>query len=209
MFRRLMSAKGIAWFLCGVAVALVSGQAMADVTQERADVVGQGMAGPVVASNGAKLIRSDSGLTADIRIPTPQPGSYAYPTGNAFNPDAEPGHPEVYSLWVFVFNHPEDCQSLLGFPTTCDLADFQAGRGAPGAFNAGGHVVGGAPHLQLSGHVSLNSEPFAGLRLTEPRTAEVHFAIAPHGALSPEHMPSQIQTPIGSVDFWWLAFFAP
>ena len=206
MFGRLMSIKGVVW---GVAAALGAGQAPADVTQESADVIGQGLTGPVVASNGAKLTRSDSGVIASIRIPTPQSGSYAYPPGNPFNPDAVPGHPEVYSLWVFVFNHPEDCESLLGFPVACDLADFQAGRGAPGAFNAGGHVVGGAPHLQLSGHVSLNSEPFAGMRLLEPRTAEVHFAIAPHGELNPEYMPNQIQTPIGSPDFWWMAFFSP
>ena len=40
------------------------------------DVVGQGMAGPVVSMNGATLIRTKNGLTASLTMPTPAPGSY-------------------------------------------------------------------------------------------------------------------------------------
>ena len=193
MFSDLEVQQAVVRLLGVAAIVLGSAQASADVTVEKADVIGQGMAG------------SGTGLTASIRIPTPTMGSYEYPPGNAFNPDAVPGHPEVFSFWVFVFNYPEQCAT----PNACDLGDFMAGRGAPAAFNAGGHVVGYAPYLQLSGHVSFNSKPFLppGGRLIEPETAEVHLAIAPHGALVSEFMPQQIQTPIGSLDHWWMAFF--
>ncbi len=205
MFTKLSVHRSVAWLLGAITIVLASAQATADVTIQNSDVIGQGMAGPVVAPDGAKLIRSDNGLTASIRIPTPQMGGYLYPPGNAWNPDAVPGHPEVYTFWVFVFNYPEDC----AIPNSCGLSDFGAGRGAPAAFNAGGHVIGNAPFLRISGHVSLESEAFlpVGGRLIEPKTAEVHFAIAPHGALNAEFMPNQIQTPIGTVDHWWLAFF--
>jgi len=205
MSNKLKIRTGIAWLLGVAAITLGATPASADITQQSADVIGQGLLGPVVASNGAKLIRSDTGLTATIRIPRPQTGTYAYPSGNPWNPDAVPGLTEVFSFWVFVFNYPDECS----VPYECGLGDFMAGRGAPAAFNAGGHVVGDAPYLQLSGHVSLNSEPFLppGGRLIEPMTAEVHFAIAPHGALNPEYMPNQIQAPIGTIDQWWLALF--
>lgn len=185
--------------------ALAAGQVQAQVTTESQDVIGQGLAGPVVAMNGAKLSRSSTGLNVSLRMPAPEPGSYNYPPGNAFNPTAVPGPPEAFSLWLFAFNQPGDCLS-----DPCDLADFFAGRGDGGAFNAAGHIVGvGGQNLQLSGRVSLNSEPFLGSFLMEPMTAEVHLAVAPHGLVNPEFMPAQIQTPIGDPSYWWFALFLP
>lgn len=183
-------------------VGLIVGAAGAQVTKETADVVGQGPAGPIVSADGATLRRSDSGLTMSLRMPTPEPGTYAYPPANMFQPEgAFPGHPEAFSLWAFVFNFPELCTNA------CDADDLAPGAPAMGGvFNVAGHVVGG-PHLQLSGHVTLNSPPFAGSPLLEPRTAEVHLAVAPHGALQPDIMPNQLKMPIGSPPFWWLAFF--
>lgn len=185
--------------LCAALLAV--GQASAQVVTETQDVFGQGLAGPVVAVNGAKLTRYNTGLNVSLRMPAPQPDSYNYPPGNAFNPPAEPGPPEAFSLWVFAFNHPEDCLS-----DPCDLADFFAARGTGGAFNGAGHIVGGG-NLQLSGRVSLTSAPFLGSPLLEPMTAEVHLAVAPHGLVNPEFMPAQIQTPIGGPDHWWFALF--
>lgn len=205
MFRNLTFKNGIVALIWLATTALGATQVAAEVSVERADVVGQGLLGPVVAQNGAKLVRSETGLNVSIRIPRPQMGTYDYPAGNMWNPDAVPGHPEAFSFWVFVFNYPEECID------GCGLDDFGAGRGAPAAFNPGGHLVGNTPYLQLSGRVSLTSEAFlpVGGSLIEPETAEVHFAIAPHGALNPEYMPSQIKTPIGSPDQWWLAIFYP
>lgn len=196
--------------LPGLLLAILAGTAAADgILVETADVHGQGFPAPVVSPDGAQLIRSDTGITVNLRMPTPESGTYDYPPGNPFNPPAVPGHPEVFSLWAFIFNFPEDCEAPASSPTTCDLADFGAGRGAPGAFNVVGHVVSG-PTLQMSGHVSLESEQFGGVsRLLMPRSAEVHVAVAPHGMLQPGAMPNQIKTPIGSTDFWWLALFLP
>lgn len=190
--------------LAGLLLVSLAGTVSAQIVKEIEDVSGQGMGGPVVSPGGATLMRFDTGLNVGLRMPTPEPGTYSYPPGNAFNPDAEMGHPEAFSLWVFVFNNPDDCDSV-----PCTITDFAAGRGSGGAFNAGGHVVGGST-LQLSGRVSLTSEPFMGSPLLEPQTAEVHLAVAPHGAVQPEFMPNQIKTPIGNPnDHWWLAIFLP
>jgi hypothetical protein len=182
------------------------GPATADMTIEYGDVAGQGPLGPVVAYDGAKLVRADDKLIISVTIPTPEPGSYNYPGANPFNPAAIPGNPEAYSLWAFVFNYPENC----AVPHAClpsDVAGSPAAAG--GAFNAAGHLVSG-PVLQLNGSVTLNSETFGGggSPLLEPHTAEVHLAIAPHGAIQPEAMPGMIKTPIGNPGFWWLARFA-
>ncbi len=184
-----------------VAALAVAAPSSATVTTDTADVVGQGPTGPVVASDGATVQRNDSGISVKLRMPTPEPGSYAYPPGNAFQPEgAHPGHPEAFSLWVFVFNFPELCSG------PCDSDDLGNTPARGGAFNAGGHLVGGGT-LQLSGRVTTNSDPFAGSELLAPRTAEVHLAVAPHGELQPEVMPDQISKPIGSPPYWWLALF--
>lgn len=183
---------------------MATGLAAADMTVQRADVVGQGPAGPVVAVDGAKLVRSDNKLIVSVRIPTPEPGSYNYPAGNDWNLDAYPGNPEAFSLWVFVFNDPESCTG--GGPGVCTPMDARIGTPGAGAFNAAGHLVSG-PVLQLNGAVTFESEPFGGAVLTDPHEAEVHLAIAPHGALQPETLPYQITTPIGNPSYWWVSLF--
>jgi hypothetical protein len=51
--------------------------------------------------------------------------------------------------------------------------------------------------------------PLVGGMLLEPRTAEVHLAVAPHGNLDPALLPDQITKPIGNANFWWIAVFNP
>lgn len=187
-----------------IAAGLAAGPAAADMTIQYADVVGQGPAGPLLAMDGAKLVRSDNKLIISVRVPTPEPGSYNYPLGNTWNLDAYPGNPEAYSLWAFVFNDPASCVG--GGPGVCTPADARTGTPGAGAFNAAGHLVSG-PVLQLNGSVTFETAPFGGAPLTEPHLAEVHLAIAPHGALQPETLPFQIKTPIGDPSFWWLARF--
>jgi hypothetical protein len=181
-----------------------TGFVTADQTIEYADVVGQGPAGSVLAYDGAKLVRSDNKLIISVRVPTPEPGSYNYPAGNAWNNDAYPGNPEAYSLWGFVFNDPASCTG--GGAGVCTPADARNGTAGAGAFSVAGHLVAG-PTLQLNGAITFDSIPFGGAPLTDPQTAEVHVAIAPHGALQPETLPNQISTPIGDPSFWWLARF--
>lgn len=155
--------------------------AKAGVTTETAVVVGQGADGPVVAGAEATIRRTANGISASVSMPTPSPGTYAYPAA------AEAGHPEVFTLWVFIFNDPE-------------ADDWD------GAFLGAGHAVAGS-HLELSGHISRRSEPFVGDGLENPGGAKVHLAVAPHGALDPEQLPEQMQTPAGTADHWWFALF--
>jgi hypothetical protein len=190
--------------LSSVLVVLPAG---AGVSSETADVVGQGSAGPVVAADGATLQRSDTGISVKLAMPTPAPGTYLYPPANAFQPVAPfVGHPEAFSLWVFVFNYPALCSA------PCDSNDLGVDKPAMGgAFNGAGHIAGG-PHLNFSGRVSKNTAPLAGTpfvssMLLEPRTAEVHLAVAPHGGLQPHLMPDQITKPVGATMHWWLAIF--
>jgi hypothetical protein len=155
------------------------------VTSETADVFGQGPSGGVVAPDGATIRRTANGISMNLSMPAPEPGEYTYPDSGVHS---GPGHPETFSLWAFVFNDPPS-------------------KNWDGAFFVGGHVVGG-PTLNLSGRVSTNTEPFDGEKLDNPAGAEVHLAVAPHGALDAELMPEQIKTPTGpGPDIWWLALF--
>ena len=158
------------------------------VTHQTADVFGQGAEGPTVAVDGATIRRTPNGITMQLSMPTPEPGTYAYPTeGDA---RSGPGHPEAFTLWAFVFDDPED-------------------ENWTGAFFVAGHLVGG-PNLTLSGHISTRTEPFGGEPLTNPAGAEVHLAVAPHGGLDPALLPELIKTPTGpGPDIWWLALFDP
>ena len=142
----------------------------------------------VVSEEGATLRRTRNGISCQVQMPTPAPGEYIYPCPGATATD-EVGQPEAFTLWVFVFDDPDD-------------DDWT------GAFLGSGHLTGGAGTLTLSGYISTNTEPFAGEQLSNPEDARVHLAVAPHGALNPDLMPGQIQTPAGPSPYvWWIALF--
>ncbi|MFP4590334.1 MAG: hypothetical protein ACLFMX_00930 [Halobacteriales archaeon] len=157
-----------------------------------ADVFGQGPGGPVVSPDGATLRRTDNGISVNLSMPTPEPGSYQYPSapeGGAWTD--EEGPPEVFSLWCFYFP-PED---------------EEPGTDWTGVYAAGGHVVGG-PQLNLSRGLSTDTEPFLGDPLEHPRDAPVRLAVAPHGALDPEELPDAFRTPTHpGPNIWWMAEF--
>ena len=173
------------------------------VARQTVDVTGQGSMGPVVSADGATLIRTSNGVSVSFSMPTPVSGSYIYPDPNPFQSIVIPGHPEVFSGWIFIFNNPAGCSDPCNGD---DLGDTPA-RG--GAYNLAGHVVGSGSTLMLAGHVSAGSEAFAGVPLDNPAGAEVHVAAAPHGMLLPDHMPTQINYPIGTPALWWAAIFLP
>lgn len=174
---------------------------------ETADVLGQmlnpdtGEADPddgvreLYAADAASLRRTANGIQTKIKMPTPEPGTYAYPDPDAFPTVSEPGHPEGFTLWVFVFD-PDAEQAVVG------------GEEVPwtGAFLGAGHLVGGDT-LTLSGEVTTNTEPFVGNQLENPWEADVHLTVAPHGAVDSDIMPEQIQTPGGGPQHWWVALF--
>jgi len=179
---------------------------------ESANVVGQGLAGPVVAPGGASILRTPNGVAASLVMSTPEPGSYAYPTGPTGSGVA--GHPEAFSLWVFIFFNPEECASAI-----CGPGDLMNNPDViAGAYNAGGHLEGGSK-LTLQGFVNKDSFTFGGPnaeRLGQALAmgydladADIHLAVAPHGALDPALLPGSISTPVGTPAFWWLAIFPP
>jgi hypothetical protein len=180
-------------------------------TVETANVYDQAAeGGGLWAEDGATLRRTPNGIQVKIQMPTPAPDTYTYP-----EPDGEtaaaPGHPEVFTLWAFVFNHPEKC---VAGPHECGAADLgllmDEGENPSGlaVFGVAGHPVGG-PNLTLSGGISTSHDPFMPIfaPLTNPDGAEVHLAVAPHGGLDPELMPEQATTPAGTPAMWWTAVF--
>lgn len=201
--RALVTLAAVAFFLASSSVASAANP------WERADLVGQGLGGPTVATDGGAINRNSTGVTAKVSMPTPAPGSYAYPQG----PTASglPGHPEAFTLWVFIFFNPEACDGECAGPDLTGNPDVVAG-----AFNAGGHLVSG-PNLTISGKVNQQSTVFGGANaesITEALAlgytiadAEIHLAIAPHGALDPHLLPEAIRTPVGNATFWWIGLF--
>lgn len=180
------------------------------VMKATADIFGQSPAGPVVSEGGASLLRTPNGITVALTMPTPVPGSYDYPPmGSAWQPAPVPGFPEVFTGWAFVFNSPEECAS-----TPCAGPTPTSAEGRVGVYNFAGHVAGGGT-LNLVGHISIGDavfghpNPEANNPLDNPRGAEVHLAIAPHGALLPDAMPDQINTPTGNPTYWWISLFIP
>jgi len=185
-----------------VALLAISLQANAQgASKTTVDVVGQGMGGPVVSEKGATLTRARNGVTAHLTMPTPLPGGYSYPSGNAFQPTVLVGHPEVFTGWIFIFNDPAECSDGV-----CDLNDLGNTPARGGAYNFAGHPVSGST-LNLAGHISVGSTPFLGAPLDNPLGADVHLAVAPHGMVQPDLLPTQITTPIGTLNEWWLAIF--
>jgi hypothetical protein len=181
---------------------------------ETEDIFGQGMGGPTVAVNGAMINRGASGVTASVTMPTPEPGTYMYPDSVTWpTSSGVEGHPEAFSLWVFLFFNPEEC----AVPSNCGPADLINDPDVvAGAFNAGGHLAAG-PTLTISGRVTEKTPTFGGPNAEtigaalalgyDIADAEVHVAVAPHGALAPELLPEQFTTPVGNPSFWWIALY--
>jgi hypothetical protein len=181
---------------------------------ETEDLVGQGLAGPTVAVDGAMINRGANGITASVTMPTPEPGTYMYPESATWpTSSGEEGRPEAFSLWVFLFFNPEEC----AVPNSCGPADLINDPDVvAGAYNAGGHLAAG-PTLTISGRVTAKTPSFGGPNAEtisqalalgySIADAEVHIAVAPHGALAPELLPEQFKTPAGNPSFWWLAIF--
>lgn len=167
---------------------------MVDAGPEVADVLNQGGVG-VYSEAGAALVRQPNGLHASLTMPTPASGGYVYADGTVA------GHPEVFTLWAFVFNYPENCTD------PCNGDDLGTATGAVGgAYNVGG-VISGGGNLAIAGRIGVGEEPFAFAPLESPATAEVHLAVAPHGAMDPSTLPDELRTPTGSPTCacWWVA----
>ncbi len=170
--------------------------AFASHGHEYADVLNQGMAG-VYVDNGAKLVRQANGLRMSVTVPTPAPGSYTYAPGTVA------GFPEVFTLWAFIFNYPDNCTD------PCDGDDLGMATGANGGvYHVGGHIGAGAS-MTIAGRIGVGEAPRAFAPLESPGTAEIHLALAPHGAYETSDLPNEFRVPAGSpvCNCWWVAFF--
>ena len=205
----MRSARALLTAAASAALLTSSAVALAGSPWEQADIASQGPGGPVVSPGGAGIHRTANGVTAKVSMPTPEPGSYAYPQGPTASGVA--GHPEAFTLWVFIFFNPEACDGDCDGPDLTTNLDVVAG-----AFNAGGHLVGG-PNLTISGKVNQQSALFGGPNAESITAAlelgytiagaEIHLAVVPHGALDPHLLPEAIKTPVGNASFWWIALF--
>lgn len=182
---------------------LLAGSIPAGAAQpETADVLSQG-GGGVYAPDGARLLRQPNGIAVSVKMPTPESGSYLYPDGT------EPGHPEVFTLWMFVFNYPENCAT----PYECGLGDMRNPNVEFGVYNPAGHVASDGT-LTLAGRVGVGDAAQAppGVTphdLSNPAGAEVHLAVTSHGGLDPATLPNEFRIPTGSgvCGCWWIAIF--
>jgi len=121
---------------------------------ETANVVGQGLAGPVVAQGGASIQRTPNGVVANLTMPTPQPGTYSNPSGPTGSGIS--GHPEVFSLWVFIFFNPEECASAICGPG--DLMTY-AGHGADAVLVGESMATAEDPRAAVRQLVTAGSHP--------------------------------------------------
>jgi hypothetical protein len=196
--------------LIAAAILAVSATATTANSWETANVRGQGLAGPVVAVDGATILRTPQGVSARLTMATPT--GYVYPTGPTGSGVA--GHPEAFSFWVFIFFNPEACNS-----NPCGPGDLMNDPDViAGAFNAGGHIEGGR-NLTLAGSVNASRATFGGANAEtlgealamgyDLADADIHLAVAPHGALDPDLLPASIGTPVGTPAHWWIAIFPP
>lgn len=174
----------------------------------------------------ARLTRFDDRIEFELTMDVPRPNGYVYPEGV---PPERRAAPEAFTLWAFVFNHPEQCTSGQP-PLTCGGDDFsEAVKG--GVYGLAGHVPsidhsGGAfvfdrataGQMTLAGEIKVgdaqrSDQPPGEITfpLENPMGAEVHFAVAPHGQMVPETITAELYSPAGSPDCgcWWGAFFLP
>ena len=183
-----------------------------DIVTQTTDVIGQGPDGDVLSEDGATIHRTPNDILIEFSMPTPEPGAYTYPSGPPEREGEwwtdEAGDLEAFSLWAFTFDFPDDCENDCGSE---DLGEPAGG----GAYHVAGHAFSG-PDLTFNGYVSTETDLYeddgepAGVTVERPMDAEVHLAVAPHGAFDPAMMPEILETPTGpGPDVWWIALFDP
>lgn len=172
------------------------------------DIGEQGRIESAMTEGGARFQRRTDGISVEVVVATPVPGSYEYPTGDmvppgdAPHPAITPGAteaPEVFTLWLFAFNDPSQCSD-----GQCDTDDFTSGAAARGGVYQVDGRVGDGDELRLGGNIRLGQQPIDGAPLDDPERAEVHIAIAPHGRVLPgEEGWRQLNSPVGNPTLWW------
>lgn len=178
---------------------------------QTADIGSQGTDADRVSIDGATLQRARDGIRLTTQMPTPTPGTYEYPTSDMVPPGSpehpepllgSPQEPEAYTLWIFIFNHPELCTDA------CNDDDLDPNAAAKGGVYQGDGRIADQEQLVLQGGIRVGQEPARGSALENPLGAEIHIAIAPHGkALGGRELGRQLNGPIGNPTLWWGAAF--
>lgn len=209
----------------------VAADAMAEGGPEQAMVVLNTPTDPdatgveLLDAEHAVMTRLPDRIVVEVRMRTPEPGSYRYALSV---PPERWAAPEVFTGWLFVFNHPEHCVSSKE-PPRCGPRDFVK-RTRAGVYNVGAHVSSishhGGPfvldegtdgYVVISGEILVGApplrhtppDPAVRIGLEEPLTAEVHLAIVSHGQLDPATLPGELYEAEGvpTCDCWWLAMW--
>ncbi|MFV2000747.1 MAG: hypothetical protein ACC654_10335 [Acidimicrobiia bacterium] len=209
----LLAATVVAVVLIVALFAVVSGDPAPAVTVEQLALGAQGGDG-VWSNDAVTLERREDRLVVTLSAPRPDPGTYNYPppetpAGDP-TPMPGPGETEVFTLWMFLFNHPPDCKD----PNVCRMVDIlpDAETGEPpaaeGAIYQLDGIIADGDWLEMSGEITVGSPSAAGAILDDPYCAHVHIGMAPHGrALSGADLEEQLSNAIGNPDFWWAAQF--
>lgn len=141
---------------------------------------------PVEQGGTSQLVRTSSGISFNFK--TVGTGVF-------------PGY--TYTVWVVVFNEPENCTPAEG---GCSADDIFNTPGPPktDVLYGGGNVAGNGGRIHIAGHRAQgdNSKsvytdifdlgPWFGL--IDPLGAEIHLVLRSHGPKVPENMPAQIDS---------------
>ncbi len=95
---------------------------------------------------------------------------------------------QAVTLWVVVFNNPEECAT-----SPCTFADMFDEDVAADFLYGGGHVIGGSGRGNFGGRLAVGDISgsgkveigFPAYGLIDPTTAEIHFALHSHGPAVP------------------------
>lgn len=95
---------------------------------------------------------------------------------------------QVITVWVVVFNNPENCATNPCTPADVSNPDVNADF-----LYGGGHIIGGSGRGNFGGHLRVGDTAGSGLAevggtavgLLNPMTAEIHLALHSHGPAVP------------------------
>ncbi|MFW6084083.1 MAG: hypothetical protein ACODAA_02615 [Gemmatimonadota bacterium] len=120
--------------------------------------------GDPVPGASARLTRGKNGVNAWLQ-------TNGLTSGNA------------YTLWVVVFNHPENCIE----PNECRLADVMAADPAVAVdlIGTGGQVIGGDGRATFAGRVKVGELGERGIGLLDAFEPEIHLVVRNHGPKLP------------------------
>ncbi len=138
-----------------------------------------------VAGASSTLVRDAEGITATIITSGLEPGA-------------------AYTVWLVIFNNPENCVNATA-PPRCGSADTTpAGRGATGSsvVYGTGQVIRANGIGRFAAHLATGDKSGAlfGPGLLNPAGAEVHLIVRSHGQPIEGKVDAQITTDNGGCD---------